>query len=543
MTAAMNNSVESVSVLCEAEADPNKRCSFGNTALMYLNIIDKRGEQILELLLRRGGNLKTLNTAGENVLTQSVRNNRLGNIIALLKRNVNADMKNKKGESPLFIALKSHRLDIASCLIQGGADFNQPVVTKKDSLLHFFVQTNDVLVSKFLLANGADINKRDHKGKTPLEYATKETRQELTVYMHEIKIKKRFPKKCISRETLRSMFLYGPIADELSAPFRYLSEDSPLRNKPAMSSTLISILEYFSKRCANTEGLNEKEAWCLKVILDDYDRGLLPHDLLSDAIRNVLLDQEPFCLLHSKEGNKEAVLTPDKHMEFLEELIVQARALPLSADTRESILNIVLPGMQKLITERKNIVNHLLHNFGKLYMLNPKLPLHSDHQENASEQEIEALIDRILDNILGAALICMKDGRLNEYFDKLSTGLCLEGRSRDALTWVTTDVISRKIEKSFDDLMAQYLYQEYHPYSEVLQGGNLAQREYFLGAAEFIAKRHAGARCAVDARFAPQGVITRNSIDKYLQEIMCLNRNEDTMISEGKSITSIGMFS
>ncbi|MCD6045475.1 MAG: ankyrin-3-like [Gammaproteobacteria bacterium] len=591
MAAVMHSNLESVEILLNAKAEINGKCHLGKTALMYLDRIDERGKKILNLLLAFGADPKIFNMNGENVLTYFIRNSKTDEVKALLEAGINPNIKNMAGEFPLmlaiqlgklemvkaiienskiavvnlrnnenrtalFIALKLHRLDIASYLIEKGADMHEAGDSKDNYLLHFFMQKNDILVSKFILAKLVSINKIDYKNNLPLESGNQETQKELTQYLHELEIKKFFPKKRVSKGTLRTLFSYTPISCWVLDPLSF-SNNSIFKNRPTSQTTLLSLLEYFSKRCNDTDTLNEKEVCCLKVILDDYDRGMMSQDPLSNGVRNALWGQEPFCLLLANSNNEKAELAWDKHMECLQDLISQAKILPLSNDTKKSMLEIVLPGIQMLITEREHITYHMMHNFGQLYMLHPKLPLHTDHQQPSNMLEAHMFIDRILGNILGSAVICMQRGRLGEYFDRLSVGFCLEGRTREALIWVATDVLPQtKIQlKPFDDLMQQYLNQEYHPYSEIMHGMNLEQREYFAGILNFIASRHAGTRCAIHETYAPKGIVTLEGIQQYLRETMFLYQEHEglpsgeTKIVEGierpviKPITSLSMFS
>ena len=98
---------------------------------------------------------------------------------AALKRELAAgaavNSRNRLGESALVIVLKKERADLATILLDAGADVNQPAINGITPLMAAAFAGQEAIVKR-LLAQGADPRATDRLGKTAMIYAAGEGR-------------------------------------------------------------------------------------------------------------------------------------------------------------------------------------------------------------------------------------------------------------------------------------------------------------------------------------------------------------------------------
>jgi len=110
-------------------------------------------------------------------------------VLDALDNGMNPDAKNSNGQTPLISAINGERAEVVGCLITWQADLNldnwTPLHQLFDLAIDGMIQNNDSEVSpsllkilKELLEFGADLNKINKEGKTPLDsintYSTNE---------------------------------------------------------------------------------------------------------------------------------------------------------------------------------------------------------------------------------------------------------------------------------------------------------------------------------------------------------------------------------
>ncbi len=270
------------------------------------------------------------------------------------------------------------------------------------------------------------------------------------------------------------------------------------------------------------ETLDTKEMLCLQVICEDYERGLLgAKNQANNVLINKLFTTTTLSQLRPKgdTGSTEDMKKEDFPI-HLEILHVRINALPLSKEVRKAMQKIILPGVAMIIYNEQDIINHVTTQFGKLYYLQEKLPLHTDHIQHTDGEAYRQFLERLMKNFFGAAEIAFQTGRLSVFCEKLSIGYCFEGRVQDAFKWAA----SLSELTSFHDLMDRFLNKEYLPYVEVMQNLIPDSVHMILPVSNFIIRRHRHMPCLSDPIYAPEGVITESGVRKYLKNILCYEK-------------------
>ena len=124
---------------------------YGNTPLMGNN----KSAAVTKMLLEAGADVNAQNNEGLTPLMQSLMSEEV--VRALLEAGANPNLCNKKGETALMFHL--HNPDST-----GGAN-----VDKNGYLMTWCGSQQNIPVIKALIEKGADVNKPDAEGETPLQ--------------------------------------------------------------------------------------------------------------------------------------------------------------------------------------------------------------------------------------------------------------------------------------------------------------------------------------------------------------------------------------
>lgn len=279
----------------------------------------------------------------------------------------------------------------------------------------------------------------------------------------------------------------------------------------------IQQLQTFSGKLS-AEALTEKQIFCLQLIVRDYEQRLLDKGApVTDLLVKKLLTSATLGNLRPKpEITTGMDIRVENFPAYFKTFAERVAMLPLNNSEAKTMCEIVLPGVETIIRDEEAIVRHVTTHEAELYFLNGNMPLHTDHAPTADVDAYRQTLHHLLINLFGAIEIAHAKGRLSEFCGKLSSGNCLEGRVRDAFTWVAslTEIVS------FDDLMHRYIHQEYVPYTEVMFGVSVEDITTVPTICDFIMARHKGMLCLVNSTYAPAGEVTQTGVSKYLTDIL-----------------------
>ena len=164
--AIQNNHIEAVSLLLDSGVNPD--CTVDRrarrspmTALTYAAHYGRT--EIIEVLINRGANLSQLN--GEALINQVLKadnpRDRLQQLIAQ-GANVNYRSENKGGYSSLTLAIRDNHIEIASLLLQAGANPNEMIGPHETddwvSVLDFATQMERTEIIEELINRGAKLS-------------------------------------------------------------------------------------------------------------------------------------------------------------------------------------------------------------------------------------------------------------------------------------------------------------------------------------------------------------------------------------------------
>jgi hypothetical protein len=286
-----------------------------------------------------------------------------------------------------------------------------------------------------------------------------------------------------------------------------------MESRPVLIQQLQTLLGRMS-----AEILSNKQILCLQLIVQDYEQGLLGKNTqVNDVLVNKLLTSVTLSTLRPKPEITTGVdIRVETFPAYFTAFAQRVALLPLNNSEKNAMHDVILPGIEAIIRDEDAIVHHVTSHKAELYFLNGTMPLHTDHVQTADADGYRQTLRRLLINLFGAVEIAHNKGRLSELCGKLCSGVCLEGRVREAFTWVAS--LSEIV--SFEELMYRYIHQEYVPYSEVMFGVCIEDLASDPTVCEFIMARHKGMPCLIHSTYAPNGELTLSGIRKYLTEVL-----------------------
>ena len=123
-------------------------------------------EDIVKLLIDRGGDINAKNKTGETPLHIASELGRKALVELFLAKGADIDARRNDGVAPLHLAAWHGRMSIEELLIAKGADVNAKLDNGR-TLLHFAAQKGRGDLAESLITKGINVNVKDMAGVTP----------------------------------------------------------------------------------------------------------------------------------------------------------------------------------------------------------------------------------------------------------------------------------------------------------------------------------------------------------------------------------------
>lgn len=177
-----------VSLLVKNGAEVNRKNRYGIAPILYcdsLRYSDRRSESEQNLIRNHLIALGAKPVPARNYnLIRSVNENSIEEIRSLISAGAEVNFVNNRGESPLFLAMKSGNREIIDLIISAGAELNCTNSSNESPLMIAVRENNFPLVQK-LVKSGADINFKTPEGRTALFECTASGKTEIYSYLRE----------------------------------------------------------------------------------------------------------------------------------------------------------------------------------------------------------------------------------------------------------------------------------------------------------------------------------------------------------------------
>jgi ankyrin repeat protein len=107
-----------------------------------------------------------------------------GAVTALLAAGADVNAADVFGATPLIAASREGKLDVVLLLLAAGAEVLSPVLVSDggDALMRA-TRRNHVPVADALIKSGANVDKRDKQGRTPIMYAVQENNKDMVALL------------------------------------------------------------------------------------------------------------------------------------------------------------------------------------------------------------------------------------------------------------------------------------------------------------------------------------------------------------------------
>lgn len=174
-TAIYYNDTQHLSFLIAEGANVNWADNYGRTPL--LEAAYSGHTECVEMFIAEGADVNTADINGETPLHWAVKKGRTECVELLLEAGADVNKKDMYGHTPLYTAISWNQISCGQLLLASPGinvvmELQNMGITadKYDSKLFDAVRNNYPLLANLLIAAGADVNKRDMYGRTPLDY-------------------------------------------------------------------------------------------------------------------------------------------------------------------------------------------------------------------------------------------------------------------------------------------------------------------------------------------------------------------------------------
>ena len=151
---------------------------YKNNALMisaYYDSVD-----VLKLLLEKKANIEKKNIDGDTALMLAIKNNSMNALEILIKNGASLTEKNNEMISPLKESINRHNFEIIEKLLKNKVNFSKDELEDNKEIFDCIVE-NDLVLLKFLISIGMNLNNVNEDGKSPLSLSNSEEIKNLLI--------------------------------------------------------------------------------------------------------------------------------------------------------------------------------------------------------------------------------------------------------------------------------------------------------------------------------------------------------------------------
>ncbi len=183
-TAAWEGNKEIAELLVENDAIVDARYIGAASPLTTAAVADNT--EICKYLVENHANVNLVCNMKVTPIYPAIINNNKEMVDYYLKRHAHINYRDLVGRSPLFIAVRNGYYDIASTLIEQGADCTVLDESTGRNLLHIAAASGRKEIASLLIEQGIDPTVKDRFGRTPMFYAGKHGNKELYDYLSKL---------------------------------------------------------------------------------------------------------------------------------------------------------------------------------------------------------------------------------------------------------------------------------------------------------------------------------------------------------------------
>ncbi|KAG2207011.1 hypothetical protein INT47_008480 [Mucor saturninus] len=173
---------DAVELLLDNGSQVDAKDSLGHTPLT--NAIFSNSLLTVKYLIDTGeANVNTIDEQGNTLLHLAASNDFIDAIPLLIEKGIPVDKHNRRGISPLAIAISLGYIEAANALIEGGADVNGK--TRFATVLHHAVTWNRLEIVKKLVELNCDVDVVNVLDETPLYLAVQQRKIDIVRFLIE----------------------------------------------------------------------------------------------------------------------------------------------------------------------------------------------------------------------------------------------------------------------------------------------------------------------------------------------------------------------
>lgn len=178
---------EIIFYLLQFITDLNQPDCLGHTPLMYACF--KERIDIIDKLIEKGSNVNVQSKTGHTALMYASSAGFTQTAKYLIDHKSNLNLETSEGDTALTLSIFSGHNDISKFLIGGGSNINHCTICGNTPFI-IASMLNNIEMIKYLIKSKVEVNIKNKKGKTALDYIIKDKKFELAVYLMENDCKK-----------------------------------------------------------------------------------------------------------------------------------------------------------------------------------------------------------------------------------------------------------------------------------------------------------------------------------------------------------------